>query len=90
MKKRLDNQKQSSMIQKKHRKAIMTDTQNTDSRKLLDRKQLAKRYSVSEKSITTWQKSGRIPFIRINQRMVRFPIAECDEAMEAMIQKPIQ
>jgi len=54
---------------------IVSDTEQL----LTDGKGLAARYYVAIRTIQQWQAEGRIPFIKLGRRCVRYPIAECDE-----------
>lgn len=65
----------------------MINQAETETR-FLTRKELAKRYSVSVKNITKWQKDGFIPVMRVNSRMFRYPIPACDDAVKALIINP--
>jgi hypothetical protein len=50
-------------------------------RPLETRRELAKRYSVSERTIANWMRSGLIPFLAISARTIRFDPSEVDAAV---------
>ena len=43
---------------------------------LIDREDLARELKVTSRTITTWQREGRIPHIKIGRRTVRFDLAD--------------
>jgi hypothetical protein len=56
-----------------------TNKTQTD-RRFADKKTLAQRYSVSQRTITNWMSAGLLAFIKI-RRVVRFDIPACDAAL---------
>jgi len=57
-----------------------TTEQNQTERRFADKKTLAQRYAVSERTITNWMNAGLLVFIKI-RRVVRFDIPACDDAL---------
>lgn len=55
--------------------------------KLVRKRQIARRYDVSERTIQEWAKQGKLPFHKIGY-MVRFDPIECDRALERFVQRP--
>ena len=53
-----------------------------------DRESIARRYGVSPRCITNWQKRRRIPYAKLG-RVVRFDVHACDRAVKAMEVKSI-
>lgn len=49
-------------------------------RRFADKKTLAERYDVCERTITNWMNAGLLVFIKI-RRVVRFDVAACDAAL---------
>ena len=45
-----------------------------------DKRRIAKRYCVSERTIDNWIRARRIPFLKCG-RLVRFNVARCDAAL---------
>lgn len=43
--------------------------------------ELAAHYSVSTRAIQNWRDAGRIPFIRINSRLIRYDLDEVESAL---------
>lgn len=43
---------------------------------LLDREQLARAINVSSRTVSNWQSSGKIPFLKLSQRCVRFVLPD--------------
>lgn len=48
---------------------------------LASKKQLARRYSVSTRTVDNWIASRLIPVLRFGPRLVRFPVLECDRTL---------
>lgn len=46
---------------------------------------IARRYEVCQKTIELWMNSGRIPFIRIGKRGVRFDPTATDAALQRFV-----
>jgi hypothetical protein len=44
--------------------------------------QLAKHYQVTKRTLTNWRKAGRIPFIRLSPRCVRYDLAAVEAALK--------
>ena len=42
---------------------------------------VAKRYSVSERTVRDWQRRGILPFHKPSRKVTLFSVAECDRAM---------
>ncbi len=49
---------------------------------LVTKKEVAKRYGVSTRTINSWMRRGLIPFKRISSKMIRFDIEQCDAALK--------
>lgn len=47
----------------------------------LNSRQLAAIYGVSERTLANWRAQGRIPFIRITARCIRYSLADCEKAL---------
>ena len=45
------------------------------------REQLASRYPVHARTVDEWRRRGILPAFVVSARLVRFPIAECDEGV---------
>jgi hypothetical protein len=45
------------------------------------REQLATRYQVHARTVDEWRRRGILPAFVVSARLVRFPIAECDEGV---------
>lgn len=58
-----------------------------DEQKLVRKRQIARRYDVSERTIQEWAKQGKLPFHKIGY-MVRFDPIECDRALERFLHRP--
>lgn len=58
---------------------------NTTNSEYLTRPQIAERYNLSQRIITKMQKSGKLPSITLNRRVVRFPVTECDKVIQSLI-----
>ena len=59
----------------------MHTTENpTTDRIFADKKTLAERYGVSQRTITNWMNAGFLVFIKI-RRVVRFDIPACDTTL---------
>lgn len=50
---------------------------------LVDAGTLAKRYSVSEKTIRKWGANGFLPVVKLSRRAVRYPLLDCDQVIES-------
>ena len=50
--------------------------------KLLSEKSLAEILDVSPRTLRTWRKEGRFPYIRISRGAVRYDLAEVMEALD--------
>jgi predicted site-specific integrase-resolvase len=48
----------------------------------LDKAGIAKHYAVCPRTITDWMSRGRIPYLKLSYKMLRFDPAECDAALE--------
>jgi hypothetical protein len=46
---------------------------------LATKKQLAKRYKVSVRTLDNWTKF--LPHLKFSARLIRYPVAECDRAL---------
>lgn len=53
----------------------------TEGRRLETRRELAKRYSVSERTIANWMAAKLIPYVAISARTIRFDPSEVDAAL---------
>ena len=51
-----------------------------ENRRLLNKREIACRYGVSERTIQEWMGNGTIPFYKLGY-LVRFDPAECDSAL---------
>jgi len=49
---------------------------------LLDREQLARAINVSSRTVSNWQSSGKIPFLKPSQRCVRFVLPDVLRALQ--------
>ena len=60
----------------------MTAMSNTEqeNRRLLNKREIARRYGVSERTIQEWMGNGTIPFYKPGY-LVRFDPGECDSAL---------
>lgn len=56
-----------------------TEIISTD-RRFADKRLLAQRYGVSQRSITNWMSAGLLAFFKI-RRVVRFDVAACDASL---------
>ena len=55
----------------------MTATQqNIDREALLSRKELASRWGVCIETLKRWEKSGRLPFVKMGQRLKRYRLSD--------------
>jgi hypothetical protein len=45
------------------------------------REQLAVRYQVHPRTVDDWRRRGILPAFIVSSRLVRFPVAECDEGL---------
>lgn len=50
--------------------------------KLVDAETLAFRYGVASKTIRKWTREGFLPCLKLSRRCVRWPVADCDRAVE--------
>lgn len=50
-------------------------------RKLETSEELAARYNVSTRTVANWRASGRVPFLRITARCIRYHADEVDRAL---------
>ncbi len=57
-----------------------TTEKNQTERRFADKKTLAQRYAVSERTITNWRSAGLLVSIKI-RRVLRFDIPACDAAL---------
>jgi hypothetical protein len=57
-----------------------TTENNQTERRFADNKMLARRYAVSERTITNWMNAGLLVVIKI-RRVIRFDIPACDAAL---------
>ena len=57
-----------------------TTENNQTERRFADKKTLAQRYAVSERTITNWRSAGLLAAIKI-RRVIRFDIPACDAAL---------
>ena len=55
--------------------------EKTEERRLETRRELAKRYSVSERTIANWMRDHLIPYVAISARTIRFDPREVDVAL---------
>ena len=51
-------------------------------RKLLTKPEIARRYGVVSRTIDNWMSLGRVPYLAIGKKCVRFNPADCDRALE--------
>jgi hypothetical protein len=54
---------------------------STEDRDLITRRDLARRFSVSERTVFNWQRNKLIPSIAIGARTVRFDLADVRAAL---------
>ena len=52
-----------------------------EGRRLETRREFAKRYSVSERTIANWMRDKLVPYVAISARTIRFDPAEVDAAL---------
>ncbi len=52
--------------------------------------QIAERYAVSIRTIDNWMRDRKIPYVKLSERMVRFKIENCDEALQTLEVKAIE
>jgi hypothetical protein len=52
-----------------------------NSPRLVSGRALAKRYSVSPRTITAWTQRGILPTVIVNQRLFRYDVRACDKAL---------
>ena len=57
------------------------DTIQNEGRRLETRRELAKRYSVSERTVANWMRAKLIPWLSISARTIRFDPSEVDAAL---------
>ena len=57
-----------------------TTEQNQTERRFADKKTLAQRYAVSERTINNWMSAGLLVAIKI-RRLLRFDVPACDAAL---------
>jgi hypothetical protein len=60
---------------------MQTTENNQTERRFADKKTLAQRYAVSERTITNWRSAGLLAAIKI-RRVIRFDIPACDAALQ--------
>lgn len=48
----------------------------------VSKKQFAKRWGVSVRTVEQWLFEKRIPYFRITRRMIRIPVEEADRALQ--------
>jgi hypothetical protein len=56
-----------------------TDTNQLPETALATKKELAKRYKVSLRTLDHWQEF--LPKLKFSARLIRYPVAECDRAL---------
>lgn len=59
----------------------MEDIPQTEQGRLITRRQIAARYSVSERTIQNWMRGKMIPWIQVSGRLIRFSPSETDAAL---------
>jgi hypothetical protein len=52
------------------------------SKLLLDREQLAHAINVSSRTVSNWQSSGKIPYLKLSERCVRFVLPDVLRALQ--------
>src|SRR5215472_1165055 len=57
---------------------------------LLDREQLARAINVSSRTVSNWQSSGKIPFLKPSPRCVRFYLPEVLAALRRFTVKEVK
>jgi excisionase family DNA binding protein len=57
------------------------ETAAPNDRKLVNKKTIAERYGISERTVQDWMVQGFMPFYKLGY-IVRFDPTECDEAIE--------
>jgi DNA-binding XRE family transcriptional regulator len=53
----------------------------TEGRRLETRRELAKRYSVSTRTVANWMRDKLVPWLQISARTIRFDPREVDAAL---------
>lgn len=59
----------------------MSSTEQPGATLWATREQMADRYQVHARTVDEWRRRGILPAFVVSARLVRFPIAECDEGV---------
>jgi excisionase family DNA binding protein len=51
-------------------------------KQLRNKNQMAKRYQVSPRTIDNWMADGRLPYLKLGRKLIRFDADQCDEALQ--------
>lgn len=60
---------------------ILPTTIEAEAKRLITRRDLAKRYSVSERTVANWMRDKLIPWVAISARTIRFDPEEVHAAL---------
>jgi len=52
---------------------------------LVDAAFIANRYGIEKKTVRQWGRAGTLPYVKMSRRCVRYPLAECDKIIMALL-----